>query len=64
MKQHFKEGFVYLVTLKTDKEVTLLGLLIETKSETFTFRAYQTKGKTRKTFHTGSADKELRYAKV
>ena len=38
--------------------------MIETKSETFTFRVYHTKGKTRKTFHTGAADKEWRYAEV
>ena len=58
-KLHFKEGFVYLFTLKIDKEVTFLGFLIETMRNSFRFRVYHTKGKARKTFHTGSADKEL-----
>ena len=61
---HFKPGLVYLLTLGDDKDVTYLGLMIEAMSKTFIFRVYNTKGKTRKTFHTAAADKEWRYAEV
>ena len=49
------------MTLHKEKHVTLLGLLIEKKKNTFIFRVYCTKGAQRKSFHTGAADKVLSY---
>ena len=60
-KKQFLEGLIYPVTVAKDKHVTLLGLLIEKKEETFLLRVYYTKGATRKSFHTGAEDKELSY---
>ena len=57
-KSHFLEGLLYSLTLKKEKDVTYLGLLILRKDQTFIFRVYHALGTSRKTFHTGATDKE------
>lgn len=58
---HFQEGCIYSITMKTEKDVTHLGMVIQVKEETFLLRIFSSKGKKRKSFHDGADDKELRY---
>ena len=47
LKKHFVEGLLYSLTLRKEKSVTYLGLLIERKRENFFFRPYHAEGTSR-----------------
>ena len=63
-KKHFEEGVIYALVLSSAKSVTILGMVVFLKEETFDFRLFRVMGSTRKTFHEGLQDKEIEYESV
>ena len=49
------------MTMFTEKDVTMLGMVVQKKDETFLFRVYANKGKKRLNYHDGVKDKEYQY---
>ena len=63
-KEHFREGWLYSMTMIGEKDVTLLGMVVETKDDTFLFRVFANKGKKRVNYHDGAKDKKYQYDKT
>ena len=63
-KKHFEEGVIDALVLSSAKSVTILGMVVFLKEETFDFRLFRVMGSTRKTFHEGLQDKEIEYESV
>ena len=61
---HFEEGMIYSLTLFTDKKLTLLGMVMETREDVFRFRIFHAQQSSKKTFHEGARDLELKYSTV
>ena len=63
-KGHFQEGIIYALTLKNDRAVINLGMIILVTDSSFLFRVFTAKGTSRKTYHDGAADKEFAFDQI
>ena len=39
-KAHFQEGYLYLLSLKREKDVSILGMIVEANASCFIYRAF------------------------
>ena len=61
---HFEEGLLYTITMRRNKELPMLAMIISAGDEDFTYRVFFAKSSQLKTYHKGAKDRRAQYEDV